>query len=235
MRRALGIALLFFAVAAAETPEEIRAILAERIDTNKKVVGIAVGVLDDSGARVIGHGRLSKDSATIPDGDTIFEIGSISKVFTSLVLADMIERGEVKPDDAVEKYLPEGTRVPSRNGKKITLIDISMQHSGLPRMPDNFKPADFANPYADYTPAKLYQFLGHYTLTRDPGEKYEYSNVAVGLLGHALSRRAGTSYEQMVRQRVWEPLRMSSTTIALSAEQRKRLAIGHNALLDPVK
>jgi CubicO group peptidase (beta-lactamase class C family) len=102
-------------------------------------------------------------------------------------------------------------------------------------MPDNFRPADFGNPYADYDAAKMYEFLNRYTLPRDPGEKYEYSNLAVGLLGHALSRKAGMSYEQMVRKRVWEPLKMSSTTIALSDEQKTRLATGHNAILQPVK
>jgi CubicO group peptidase (beta-lactamase class C family) len=197
-------------------------------------VGIAVGVLDDSGAHVIGHGRVAKDRAEVPDGDTIFEIGSITKVFTSLLLADMIERGDVKPDDPVEKYLPDTVKVPSRNGKKITLLDISIQHSGLPRMPDNFKPKDPFNPYADYSSEKLYEFLSRYTLPRDPGEKYEYSNVAVGLLGHALARRAGMSYEALLRERVFEPLKMSSSTITFSAEHRKHLATGHNAVLQPV-
>ena len=118
-----------------------------------------------------------------PDGDTVFEIGSITKVFTSLILADMVERGEVKLDDPVSKFLPASVTVPSRNGRQITLLDISMQISGLPRMPNNMKPADPENPYADYDPAKLYEFLSGYTLQRDIGEKYEYSNLAVGLLG----------------------------------------------------
>ena len=235
MLRTLALALLFSTFATAQTPDQIRAILAERIDTVKKVVGIAVGVLDDSGTRVIGHGRIAKDRAEVPDGDTIFEIGSITKVFTSLLLADMIERGEVKADDPVEKYLPDTVKVPSRNGRKITLLDLSVQHSGLPRMPNNFTPGDPANPYADYTPPKLYEFLNGYTLTRDPGEKYDYSNVGVGLLGHAISRRAGMTYEALLRQRVFEPLKMTSSTITLSAEHKKRLAIGHNAALQPVK
>jgi CubicO group peptidase (beta-lactamase class C family) len=234
MLRTLALILLASASAFAQTPDQIRAILAERIDTHKKVVGIAVGVLDDSGARVIGHGRVAKDRAEVPDGDTIFEIGSITKVFTSVLLADMIERGEVKPDDPVEKYLPDTVKVPSRNGKKITLLDISMQHSGLPRMPENFKPKEPSNPYADYSSEKLYEFLNGYTLPRDPGEKYEYSNVAVGLLGHALARRAGMSYEALLRQRIFGPLKMSSSTITFSAEHRKHLATGHNAALQPV-
>jgi len=156
-------------------------------------------------------------------------------VFTSLVLADMIEKGEVKPDDPVAKFLPKTITVPERNGRQITLMDLSMQVSGLPRLPGNMKPADPANPYADYDAPKLYDFLSHYTLTRDPGEKYEYSNLAVGLLGQALALRAGLSYEELVRQRVLAPLEMNSTTITLSDSEKKRLAPGYDESLRPVK
>ncbi|HYL77883.1 MAG TPA: serine hydrolase [Bryobacteraceae bacterium] len=214
---------------------EIQALMVNRVDEGKKTVGIVVGTIDAKGRHVVGHGRVALDRDRQPDGDTLFEIGSITKVFTSLVLADMIERGEVKPDDPVAKFLPASVTVPSRNGKQITLLDISMQISGLPRMPNNMKPADLANPYADYDPPKLYDFLSHYTLTRDIGEKYEYSNLAVGLLGHALSLKAGMSYEQLVRKRILEPLGMSSTTVTLSDEQKKRMATGYNAVLKPVK
>jgi CubicO group peptidase (beta-lactamase class C family) len=110
-----------------------------------------------------------------------------------------------------------------------------MQISGLPRMPNNFKPADPENPYIDYGPAKLYEFLSGYTLTRDIGEKYDYSNIAVGLLGHALSLKAGMSFEQLVRRRVLEPLGMTSTSVVLSDDQKKHLAIGHDPGLKPVK
>jgi CubicO group peptidase (beta-lactamase class C family) len=135
----------------------------------------------------------------------------------------------------VAKFLPAPVKVPSRNGRQITLLDLSMQVSGLPRLPDNLKPGDPANPYADYDAAKLYEFLARYQLTRDPGEKYEYSNLAVGLLGHALALRAGMSYEDLLRHRIFEPLGMSSTSITLSEAQKKRLAPGHSASLKPVK
>jgi serine-type D-Ala-D-Ala carboxypeptidase/endopeptidase len=214
---------------------EIRSVLVNRVDLAKKTVGIVVGTIDPKGRQVIGYGHVADSASPPPDGDTLFEIGSISKVFTSLVLADMIERGEVKPDDPVAKYLPATVKMPSRNGRQITLLDISMQISGLPRMPNNMKPADFANPYADYDPPKLYEFLSGYTLTRDIGEKYEYSNLAVGLLGHALSLKAGMTYEQMIRKRILEPLGMNSTTVTLSAEQQKRMAAGHDATLKQVK
>jgi len=235
MNKRFFIPLLIAAAAICAGLGEIKSILINRVDEGKKAVGIVVGTIDAKGRQVIGYGRLAADNPAQPDGGTLFEIGSITKVFTSLVLADMIERGEVKPDDPVAKYLPPSVTVPSRNGKQITLLDLSMQISGLPRMPNNFKPKDFANPYADYDPPKLYEFLSGYTLTRDIGEKYEYSNVGVGLLGHALSRKAGMSYEEMVRQRIWKPLGMNSTTVTLSAEQQKRMSTGHNALLRPVK
>ena len=149
---------------------ELRSIMANRVESGR-AVGMVVGVIDGKGRQVIGQGRVSLDGAKEPDGDTVFEIGSITKVFTSLVLADMIEKGEVKPDDPVAKFLPTTVKVPSRNGRQITLLDLSMQISGLPRLPDNLKPADPANPYADYDAARLYDFLSRFTLIRDPGQK----------------------------------------------------------------
>jgi CubicO group peptidase (beta-lactamase class C family) len=202
---------------------EIRSIMANRVESGR-AVGIVTGVIDEKGRQVIASGKVSLDSAQQPDGDTIYEIGSVTKVFTSLILADMIEKAEVRPDDPVSKFLPATVKVPSRNGRQITLLDLSMQVSGLPRLPDNMKPADPANPYADYDAAKLYDFLSRYTLTRDPGEKYEYSNLAVGLLGHALALKAGMPYEELLRRRIFDPLGMTSTSIALSETQKKRFA-----------
>jgi len=214
---------------------EIRSLLENRIDLGKKAVGIVVGTIDEKGRAVIGYGKLAQDRDQQPDGDTVFEIGSITKVFTSLILADMVERGEVKLDDPVSKFLPTSVTVPSFNGRQITLLDLSMQISGLPRLPTNMKPADLANPYADYDATKLYAFLSGYKLQRDVGEKYEYSNLAVGLLGHALALKAGMSYEQLVKSRILEPLGMTSSSVTLSESQKKHLAVGHDQGLSPVK
>jgi serine-type D-Ala-D-Ala carboxypeptidase/endopeptidase len=124
--------------------------------------------------------------------------------------------------------------VPERNGKQITLIDLATHTSGLPRLPTNLKPKDPANPYADYSVDQLYQFLSSYQLTRDIGSQYEYSNLGAGLLGLALSRRAGTDYETLVQSRICDPLGMKDTRITLTPEMKTRLAIGHNQALDPV-
>ena len=147
------------------------------------------------------------------DGNTVFEMGSISKVFTGALLADMVARGEVKLDDPIAKYLPQTVKVPSRNGRQITLLDLATQSSGLPRLPSNMRPADFSNPYADYSVQQLYEFLSGYSLTRDPGQRYEYSNLGVGLLGHVLALRAGKSYEEILKERILDPLGMNDTRV----------------------
>jgi D-alanyl-D-alanine-carboxypeptidase/D-alanyl-D-alanine-endopeptidase len=219
---------------AAQSAGDLQALIDNRVST-KKAVGIVAGTVDATGVHIYTAGGTAVGGAQKPDGDTLFEIGSITKVFTSLLLADMIERGEVRADDLVSKYLPDHAAVPSRNGKQITLLNLSMQNSGLPRLPDNMKPADVANPYADYDGPKLLAFLAGYKLTRDPGEKYEYSNLAVGLLGFALAHHAGMTYEELVRQRIFRPLHMDNSTISLSPEQNRRLAPGYDGQLRPVK
>src|SRR5215471_14205992 len=225
MRRFLPV--LFLAAAMhAQTPSDaaIRAILADRIDNLRQGVGIAVGIVDANGRRFVNHGVFSVDNPRPVAGDTVFEIGSITKVFTSTILADMVQRGEVSLDDPVARFLPPDVKVPERGGKKITLLDLATHSSGLPRMPTNFAPRNLDNPYADYGVDRLYAFLSGYALPRDIGEKFEYSNLAVGLLGTALARRAGMDYETLVRTRITGPLKMDSTSITLTVEMKQRLA-----------
>ena len=146
----------------------------------------------------------------------------------------MVQRGEVALTDPVAKYLPPGVKMPERGGRSITLEDLATHTSGLPRLPTNLTPKDPANPYADYSVEQLYQFLSSYTLPRDIGTKYEYSNLGGGLLGHVLARRGGMEYEALVRTRILDPLGMSSTGITLSPDMKQRMAVGHNDKLDPV-
>jgi CubicO group peptidase (beta-lactamase class C family) len=216
---------------------DIRQILVDRIDRDRQSVGIVVGVIDGNDAknrRVITYGSLEKGDSRPLNAETIFEIGSVTKVFTSLLLADMVQRGEVALTDPVAKYLPADVKVPERNGRAITLQDLATHTSGLPRLPTNMAPRDRANPYADYSVAQLYQFLSTYTLPRDIGSRFEYSNLGGGLLGHVLARHAGMDYEALVRSRITRPLGMTSTGITLSADQQPRLAVGHNDKLASV-
>jgi CubicO group peptidase (beta-lactamase class C family) len=234
MKRCLYFLLAAMALRAqAPSDGEIRAILTERIDALHQGVGIVVGIVDANGRRFVSYGNFSAKDPRPVGNDTVFEIGSTTKVFTSTILADMVQRGEVSLDDPVAKYLPADVKMPQRGGKQITLIDLSTHTSGLPRMPSNFAPKDIDNPYADYTVANLFQFLSSYKLTRDIGSQFEYSNLGVGLLGQALARRAGMDYEALVSARVTGPLKMENTRIALSGEMKSRLAPGHNEARQP--
>jgi len=214
--------------------DEIREILVKRVDHQKQAVGIVAGIIEPNGRRVVAYGKLAHGDPRMLDGDTIFEVGSISKVFTSLVLADMVCRNEITLDDPAAQYLPENVRMPERSGKAITLLDLSTHTSGLPHLPSNLKLKDPRNPYPGYSVDDLYQFLSTYTLPRDPGSEFEYSNLGAGLLGHLLAWRAGTDYESLIRRRITEPLGMPDTGITLSSSMKQRMATGHNSILAPV-
>jgi CubicO group peptidase (beta-lactamase class C family) len=134
-------------------------------------------------------------------------------------------------DDPVDKYLPAGVHAPSRNGKAITLIDLATHTSGLPRMPTNFKPSNPLNPYADYTDDQLFSFLSGYTLQKDVGVHYEYSNLGAALLGQALARHAGLSYEALAKRDIIDPLHMTSTAVTLTPSMKGRMTVGHDAAL----
>jgi serine-type D-Ala-D-Ala carboxypeptidase/endopeptidase len=186
---------------------------------------LVVAVVDGDRSEVYSFGKL--DNGKQPDSDTLFEIGSVTKTFTALLLAEQVTAGKLKLDTPVAALLP-GFTIPSRNGKTVTLENLAEQHSGLPRLPSNFDPADASDPYVDYGDDKLKAFLAGYVLPRDPGSKYEYSNLGVGLLGYALARQADTSYETLLKQRIFEPLGMRSSTVTLDDASRTRVAGGHD-------
>lgn len=214
--------------------DEIHQILVNRIDEQRRSVGIVVGVVEPDGRRVVAHGQLATDNPIEVDGDTVFEIGSITKAFTAILLADLAEEGAFDLETPVRRLLGPDVTVPARNGAEITLLHLTTHSSGLPRMPNNFRPADAGNPYADYTVTQLYEFLSSHELGRDIGETVEYSNLGTGLLGHALALSQETDYESLVSERLLGPLGMSDTSITLSPSQEERLAIGHSVQLRPV-
>ncbi len=213
--------------------EEIDNLVAPLLE-NGWVSGMVIGIRDPSGQEVFGYGQVSDSNHAVPNGQTLFEVGSITKVFTSLWLATLVERGVVKLDDPVESFLPVVVRVPSRNGKQITLRQLATHRSGLPRLTDPFKPADDGNPYADYTAEKLYAFLAGYSLKVDPGSDFTYSNLGVGLLGYALQLKTGLTYSEGIRTAITKPLGLYDTVVSPDAAQQARFAEGHNTLLEAV-
>lgn len=191
-----------------------------------------VGVVEPAGRRVIACG--STGAAAPLNGDTVFQIGSVSKIFATLLLSQMAGHGEVKLDDAAELYLPKGVTMPTR-GRQITLADLATHMSGLPSMPTNFDLTARPNPVEAYSERDLYRFLGAYELSREPGARLAYSNLGMALMGRLLARRLHGSYEEVLGSRVLRPLGLQSTSISLSPDQRRRLAPGHDRYRRPVE
>jgi len=189
---------------------------------------IVIGLADQRGNKIFSAGKLDNSTDRDVNGDTVFFIGSVSKTFTTLLLQDAVERGEMKLDDPVAKYLHSSIKMPTHGGKEITLLDLATHTAGFPINPDNMTGANDKEQYETYTVEKMYAFLSDYKLTRDPGTEFEYSNVGMALLGHVIALRTGTNFESLVVNRICHPLHMDSTCITLSPELKARLAMGHD-------
>jgi CubicO group peptidase (beta-lactamase class C family) len=196
---------------------------------NKSLQAVSLGVIQREG-RVTAHaGTLAPDNPAAPDDRTIYEIGSITKVFTALLLADAVVRGEVTLDTPIAKLLPPDTVLPDGAGDRITLRMLATHTSGLPRTPVEIPTGDFRNPYARYSEADLWASLRKVKLDSPPGTKAEYSNLGAGLLGTLLARRAGKTYPELIESRIAAPLGMKDTVVTMPDALRPRFAPGFSS------
>lgn len=197
--------------------------------------GVAIGLVNEKGTQIVGYGSRSAGAdASTPGADTVFEIGSVSKTFTGLLLAQMVEDHVVELITPVQKLLGDSMTVPKSDDREITLVELATHSSGLPRMPTNFHPKDPMNPYADYTVDQMKEYLAKCKLEHKPGEVSAYSNLGMGLLGHSLALKSGMSYEDLLHKRICEPLGLGDTSITLDDAHRARLAEGHDSDGEPV-
>jgi CubicO group peptidase (beta-lactamase class C family) len=207
-------------------PEDVTKSIQSRIEYGISP-SIVVGIIDKNGPKYYAFGTKTLGGKPVNE-NTIYEIGSISKTFTGILLAQMVINGQMKTDDAAQKYLPAAVKLPKWENTEITLGNLSDHTSSLPRLPTNMVPADPANPYADYTVDQLYAFLNGYTLTRPIGSVYEYSNLAQGLLGNILALKTGKSYEQLMIANIAAPLGMKVTKITFDEAMKQNLAMGYS-------
>jgi D-alanyl-D-alanine-carboxypeptidase/D-alanyl-D-alanine-endopeptidase len=227
-----------------EITDKIKALINDRLDKNKTNAAIAIGFVDPNGTQFYGHGKMSNTSNATVDENTIFSIGSTTKVFTTILLADMVNKGLIKLDDPIEKYLPSNVTVPQYKGHKITIEDLATHTSGLPEFPDNYCPSfdpaktavhdsaqyrkDLMNCTKNYTFDQFYQALSNLTLSREPGSKVEYSTFGIGLLGHILTLKSNmSSFDKLLEHDILDVLGMNDTSFGLSESQKSRLAVGH--------
>lgn len=176
-------------------------------------VGLNIGIIKDGKTSIYSYGETARGNKNLPDNNTIFELGSITKTFTATLLAYYVNQGKISLNDPIIKFLPP-TVAANTALANIKLVNLSNHTSGLPGIPDNFslqRPYDQGNPYQNYNRQLLFDYLAKCSLNSKPGEKYQYSNMAVGLLGVILEKVSGKSFEQMVSEIITKPLGMKST------------------------
>ncbi|HSI75184.1 MAG TPA: serine hydrolase [Lunatimonas sp.] len=209
-----------------ELPPEVVETIEKRINEDA-TPSIAIAVIDSTGIHYHNFGKTAVDGKAV-DENTIYEIGSISKAFTAILLAQQVLDGKLKLDDEINSFLPDNIKVPVMGDTEITFGNLTDHTSGLPRMPDNFAPANPSNPFADYTEDQMYEFISNYQPVREVGAEYEYSNIAQGLLGHLLAMNANNTYEELMVQTIAIPLKMEDTRIRMTDRMKENLALGHS-------
>ncbi|MFM8471053.1 MAG: serine hydrolase domain-containing protein [Limisphaerales bacterium] len=195
----------------------------------QKDAALVIGLTQRGKRAVLGFGSVSATNAIPPDARTMFEIGSVTKVFTAVALARLEVDGKAKLADTLRASLP-GQVALAKGLEPVTLLHLATHTAGLPRLPGNLdtSAANLANPYVKYRTEELHQFLAGAKLNNPPGRLVDYSNVGFALLGHVLSLKAAQPYEDMVRGDLFGPLGMTNTAIRLADEQRARLTPGHS-------
>ncbi len=229
--------LLLIVLAAPAHAEELRTVVekeSEALMKDRPYAAVVVGVLQDDQEHVFAFGQ---HDGKAPDRDSEYEIGSITKAFTGVLLADRVKQGVVKLDDPVQKYLPAGWTMPRRDDRDITFLHLATHTSGLTRMPDGFLAVTFQHPkepFAKYDVAAMKKGLPETKIQWAIGSKYEYSNLGIGLIGAALAQASkAKSHEGLLTARVLKPLNLADTRITFTSEQKKRMIPGFNAKGEP--
>jgi len=190
-----------------------------------EIPGLVIGVIDADSTYVYGFGETKKGNEQQPDGNTIYEIGSVTKVFTASLLTLLEDEELLNYKDTIGQYFPELKQ-------PITLHDLVTHSSGFPRLPHNLgtKEQDANQPYANYLNEDLLDFLQNYILTKPAGTEYDYSHCGYALLTQIIESTTGKKYEQILQDKLLNSLKMNDTRIILDKEQQERFAQGHSLI-----
>jgi len=211
--------------------EEIKTMMEELVFPMTGVTGMVIGVISGDDTFILGLGETVKDNGVKPNGQTVWQIGSASKVFTTNIFAAMVVEGKIKLTDPIRNYIPEDVKVPSYEGRQITLLDLATHTSGFPRsiesedLKSDLSGGYQKNPY--YTAKEFYPWLNNYKLEVKPGTRYLYSNVGFALLGDILARREGITYGELVDKYIANRYGLKDTTVSPNKKQKMREAASY--------
>ncbi|MDG3583785.1 serine hydrolase domain-containing protein [Galbibacter pacificus] len=220
-----AVTFFFLNAGTAQIPENVKKEIQYRIN-NHINPSIAVGVLDSSGVYYYVKGYKDLENKIKADENTLYEIGSITKTFTSLLLAKYAVGSIISIDDEANEFLPDSIDLTDKKGVSVTLKNLSTHSSGLPRIPNNINVTDQMNPYANYTRSDMFSFLSHY-IPRNVGKKFEYSNLGAGLLGEILSISQNDTYQNLVKKKILTPLNLKNTYFKVPESQKENYAKGY--------
>ncbi len=193
-----------------------------------KTVGLSIGILKNGKTFFYNYGETKIGNGEIPSSKNLYEIGSITKTFTGFLLAKAVIEKKIALNDPVNKYLPKDIPVIKFGKDTLKIVHLSNHTSGLPPLPDNFGADDLINPYKDYDEKKLLAYLRHASLSRKPGEKLEYCNLGVGLLGYILQQVNKMPFEKMITELICSKAGMTDTRQFLLKKDSALFMQGYN-------
>jgi len=191
---------------------------------DKITFGVAIGVVTEENTEIYCTGKTARSGGTNINENTVFRLGSTTKGFTGILLADQILQGNISLNDPVENYLPSEVKLPERKGKNIKCIDLATHSSALPVRPPDYKIME----NGPYSVSQLYKYLSTVNLEWDIGTKYSYSSLGAGLIGHIITLLENKPYSQILKEKIFDPLGMNSTDIVIREDMKKRLSKGHD-------
>lgn len=212
---------------------QVRAYIQGHIDDGF-IDGLAIGILQGDRVETHAFGKISPTSDVAPNGDSVYQIASLTKVFNGVLLALLVERGLLSLDQTLPGSFEE-CALPANKGRPITLLDLATHRSGLPRAPNNLPSQDPLNPVAGYTPEHLCAYLAEALPQIEPKGRVGYSNVGMGLLGRIIAERTGLTWEQLFQQEIAAPLGMESTAVTLTPAMQDRLVMPFDRDGGPMK
>lgn len=187
-------------------PKEIAELIFSKTQNLPNKAQLAIAIV--KGNQVNHYGVIKQNNTIKPysNQNKVFEIGSISKVFTSIVLASLVKDKKIKLTDNINKFYPFSFK----NNQKINFIQLANHSSGLPRLPENLDLSSPNNPYKNYGQKQLKQYLTSILeLQQDPG--YSYSNLGAGLLGHTLGLSQKIDFKQLLKTTVFDKYQMHNS------------------------
>jgi len=199
---------------------------------NPANAGLVVGIIKNGSVEQYYYGTTNKTKATLPSDKTLFEIGSITKTFTGLILAHAIQEGKLQANDDIRKYLPGEYPDLQYNGHPITVAQLSCHTSELPRIPADLftQPGyDGKDPYKHYTRSMLLNYLKTVRPDTMPGTVNSYSNLGAAVLGIVLEQAYNSTIQALTDRFITHPLQMDQTSFDAGTNQMPTLARGYTA------